>query len=176
MYILWKEDLYCKHALLFSAGYSNQQNEVIKGGSSKDAQQVIHKVHRKIPWKQARASKLCPHSTMCNRIDMLDCSRQMWKIYWVLTCKLEDNKVFHIHVKLFDKNTDMFIEKSPNPSEWEISNLEKQRTIRQLGGCYNDIRYCYDHMANLHWLNANKIKFKNWRGEKPSLKNTVNCF
>ncbi len=39
-------------------------------------------------------------------------------------CKLKDNKVFHIHVKLLDEKTECFIEKSPNPSAWEISNSE----------------------------------------------------
>ncbi len=36
----------------------------------------------------------------------------------LVACNLEDGKVFHIHTK-------SFIEKSPNPSAWEISNSEK---------------------------------------------------
>ncbi len=31
-------------------------------------------------------------------------------------CKLEDDKVFHIHVELFDENTDILVKKSPKPS------------------------------------------------------------
>ncbi len=34
--------------IIFSAGNSNQRNEVIKCGSSKDVLPVIHKVHRKV--------------------------------------------------------------------------------------------------------------------------------
>ncbi len=53
--------------IIFSEGFCNQQIEVIKCGSSKDTLQVIHKVHRESPWKQA---------TLCNRIDMLSkCGR-----------------------------------------------------------------------------------------------------
>ncbi len=75
-------------------------------------------------------------------------------------CKLEDNKVFHFHMELFDENPDNVIEISPNPSAWEISNSEKWSTMRQLHIYFNDIFietmcYCYDNMADLHWVNAN---------------------
>ncbi len=80
------------------------------------------------------------------------------------TCKLEDNKVFHIHVELLDENTD---KRLPNPSAWEISNSEKQSTMRQLDIRFNNVDIfietmfnCYDNMADLHWVNTNKMKFK----------------
>ncbi len=53
--------------------------------------------------------------------------------------------------------------------------------MRQLDMCFNTVdtfietmSYCYDHMANLHWVNANKFKFKKLKGEgkKCILKNT----
>ncbi len=55
------------------------------------------------------------------------------------TCKSEDNKVFHIHVELLDENTYIFVGKSPNLFAWEMSNLEKRSTMRQLDICFNDM-------------------------------------
>ncbi len=86
-------------------------------------------------------------------------------------CKVEDNEVFHIYVELHDENTNISIKKSPNPSAWEISNLENQSTMRQLDKCLNIVDafievmcYCYDHMAELCWVNTNKMKFKDMEG------------
>ncbi len=44
--------------------------------------------------------------------------------------KLEDNEVFHIHMELLYRNTKTFIEKSSNPSVWEVSNSEKMSAMR----------------------------------------------
>ncbi len=80
----------------------------------------------------------------------------------LVACKLEDNKVFHIHVELLDENTVIFIKQLLNPSAWEISNLEKWSTMRQLDICFNDldifiemIHYCYENMADLLLVNTN---------------------
>ncbi len=49
----------------------------------------------------------------------------------------------------------------PNPSAWEISNLEKWSTMRQLDICFNNVDtfietmpYSYDNMADLCWINT----------------------
>ncbi len=88
-------------------------------------------------------------------------------------CKSEDDKVFHIPMELLDENTDLFIEKLPNPSAWEISNSEKQSTMRQLNICFNNLDTfietmcnCYDNMTDLHCMNENEIKVRNWRGNE----------
>ncbi len=93
--------------------------------------------------------------------------------YHLDACKLDDDKVFHIHAELHHENTDIFIKKSPNPSAWEISNPGKQSTMRQLDICFDildafieSMRYCYDKMADLHWVNTNKLKFKKTEGGK----------
>ncbi len=86
-------------------------------------------------------------------------------------CELDDNKIFPIHVEILDENTDIFIKKLPNPSAWEVSNLEIWNAIRQLDACFNDMNtfieimcYCHDNMAGIHWVNTNKMKFKKSEG------------
>ncbi len=86
-------------------------------------------------------------------------------------CKLEDSKVFHIHLELLDKNTKCFIEKSPNPSAWEIANLEKWSTTRQLNICFNNVdtfietmQYCYGFMIALRLIYTNKNEIQKIQG------------
>ncbi len=85
--------------------------------------------------------------------------------------KLEDDKVFHIHVELLDENTKTLIEKSPDPSALEISNLEKMCAIRHLDKCFNNVEtfietmlYGYDNMIVLQLVHTNKMKFKKSEG------------
>ncbi len=84
---------------------------------------------------------------------------------------MEDNKVFHIYVKLLNGKTKTLIENSPNLSVWEISNLEKMSATRQLGICFNGVdtiietmQYCYDNMIDLCLVHMDKMKFKKSKG------------
>ncbi len=54
-------------------------------------------------------------------------------------CKLEDDKVFHIHMELLGGNTKSFIKKSPNLSVWEISNSEAMSATRHVDICFNNV-------------------------------------
>ncbi len=64
-------------------------------------------------------------------------------------------------MELLDENTVIFIEQSPNPSAWQISNTEKQSTLQQLDICFNNVdtfiktmKYSYDDMEDLHWVHT----------------------
>ncbi len=70
-----------------------------------------------------------------------------WKaIHPVDMCKVEDNEVFHCNqvIIVLDK-TDLFIQKSPNPQSWEISNSEKLKTTC-LDICFRDLDEYIDFM------------------------------
>ncbi len=133
----------------------------------------IHKGHRKFSWKQARTSKPYPYSTMCNRIDMLSCCRQMWKIYWVLICRWQnDQSAWCIQI-----GRQWIISYSSGIFWWKYWHLHwkiaQSICMQQMNICFNDVdtfiemmRYCYDNMADLRWMNANKIKFKKLDGGK----------
>ncbi len=93
-------------------------------------------------------------------------------------CQLEHNKVFHIHMELLDKNTDIFDEQSQNPSPWEIYNSEKWSTLRETDICLDNVNtfiktmlYSYDNMEDLHWVHTNKMEFKKWK--RGAMKNSV---
>ncbi len=82
-------------------------------------------------------------------------------------CQLENDEVFHIKVESINENTNIFTKQSPNPSAWEISNSQKQSTLRQLDVCFNNVdtfiktmQYSYDNMEDLCWVHTNKMKLK----------------
>ncbi len=60
--------------------------------------------------------------------------------------------------------------------------FKKRSKMRKLDICFNNIdtfietmHYSYDNIADLYWVNANKMKFKILEGGmKSSLKNTNN--
>ncbi len=101
-------------------------------------------------------------------------------------CKLEVDKEYHIHMELLDGNTNTFIEKSPNPSVWEISNSEKMNATRHLDICFNDVdtfiesmQYSYDNMISLCFVHTDKMTFKKSEGGggiKSSVKNINDKF
>ncbi len=163
-------------------GYCDQQNEVIRGGSTYDALQVIHKVHKKV-----HGSKLGHQNhfliPLCVTEFICSLSPDKYERYTGFQyvdgkminqldeCKLEDNKLFHIHVELFDENTDIFIEKSSQSICMGDFQYKKQSALRKLDICFNKvdtfietIGYCYDNMADLCWVNTNKVKFKKSEG------------
>ncbi len=85
-------------------------------------------------------------------------------------CKLEDDKVFHIHMELHG-NAKSFIEKSPNLSAWEIYSLKKMSATRHLDIRFNNMDtiietmcYCYDNINELRVAYIDNRKFKKSEG------------
>ncbi len=112
--------------------------------------------------------------TLCNETNVVSQSRQkqtnigFWctsgnMINQLDVCQLEEDKVFHIHVKICDKKAKEFVWQKPNPPTKKISNSEKVTKLRLLNMYFNDIEAIIKSMwysiVNMHELQLH-IKMK----------------
>ncbi len=169
---------------MFSEGYCNQQIKVIEFGSSKDSLQVLHKVHRKGPWKQACHQNcitipLCVTELICSLVPNRS---GRYTVFWYADGKMiNDQSTWCMQLgrhQRISHSSGITWQKHQN-FHWKITKstcagdieFGKKSTMRHLDTCFNNVetfintmQYCYDNMIALHLVHTNKKKFKKSKG------------